>query len=337
MPDKTEIRWAELLAPYAKPDLRRSIFQLLNTAIPFCLLWLAMLKSLSYGYWLTLLLAVPTAGLLVRLFIIQHDCGHGSFFASKTANTALGFIIGILTLTPYDYWLRTHAIHHATSGDLERRGYGDINTLTVKEYLSLPLRKRIAYRLYRHPFVLLVLGPAYVFVLRHRFPADAPRSWRKEWGSVHLTNLALVAILIIMWLTIGWQRFLLVQLPIFLISGAAGVWMFYVQHQFEDTYWRPGEHWDYYQAGMEGSSYYALPKLLHWFTGNIGFHHIHHMASLIPNYRLPHCFAENPELQRARHLTLGQSLKCFSLALWDEEKKKLVRFRDLRLTPAPQT
>ena len=331
-----EIRWPEVLAPYTKPDLQRSVFQLLNTALPFCFLWALMLQSLAYGYWITLLLAIPTAGFLVRLFIIQHDCGHGSFFKSQTANSILGSILGVVTLTPFAYWQRTHAMHHATSGNLEQRGWGDIRTLTVKEYLSLPTRRRIAYRLYRNPFVLLVVGPAYQFVLKHRFPSHAPRSWKREWAGVHRTNLALLAVIIVIWQTVGWQRFLLVQAPIFLIAGAAGVWMFYVQHQFEDTYWQKRGDWDYYTAGLEGSSYYALPRILQWFTGNIGFHHIHHMASLIPNYRLQQCFEENPELRHVKRLTLPQSLKCFSLALWDEDQQRLIRFRDLRPHPAPE-
>jgi omega-6 fatty acid desaturase (delta-12 desaturase) len=291
-----------------------------------------MLKSLPYGYWLTLLLAIPTAGFLIRLFIIQHDCGHGSFFLSQAANNTLGSILGVVTLTPYAYWQRTHAIHHATAGDLERRGYGDVYTLTVKEYLRLPPHKRIAYRCYRSPLILLGLGPAFQFFLKHRFPLDPPRSWKREWASVHQTNLAILTILLVMWQTVGWERFLLVQLPVFLLAGAIGVWLFYVQHQFEDTYWQNRSSWDYYTAGLEGSSYYALPKILQWFTGNIGLHHIHHMSSLIPNYRLQECLDENPEFRQVKQLTLGESLKCFSLALWDEEQRKLIRFRDLRLS-----
>lgn len=295
-----------------------------------------MLYSLDYSYWLTLLLAIPAAGFQTRLFIIQHDCGHGSFFASQKVNDALGFFIGVLLLTPYAYWRRTHAIHHATSGNLEYRGYGDISTLTVKEYLALPRRKRLAYRFYRNPLVLLVLGPAYYFLLKHRFPYDIPRSWKREWLSVYRTNLAILAVVLVLWQTIGLERFLLVHGPIFVLAGSLGIWMFYVQHQFEDTYWQHNDDWDYYAAGLRGSSYYALPKFLHWFTGNIGFHHIHHMASLIPNYRLPHCFRENPELRRVKHLGLWESVKCFSLALWDEDQRKLIRFRDLKPAPLPQ-
>ncbi len=331
------IRWSEVVAPYTRPDLRRSLFQVLNTFLPFCLLWLAMLKSLAYGYGLTLLLAIPTAGLLVRLFIIQHDCGHGSFFKSQAANNTLGFILGVLTLTPYAYWRRTHAIHHATAGNLEGRGFGDVRTLTVKEYLRLPLGRRLAYRFYRNPLVLLVIGPAFQFVLKHRFPYDAPRSWKREWASIHRTNLALLAALLVVWQTVGWERFLLVQVPVFLLSGAIGVWLFYVQHQFEEAYWKPESDWDYYAAGLQGSSYYALPKLLQWFTGNIGFHHIHHMSSLIPNYRLQECFEENPEFQRVKRLTLRESVKCFSLALWDERHGKLIGFRDLNRVRSAST
>lgn len=331
--DTHNIRWPGVLAPYTKPDLQRSIFQILNTTLPFCFLSITMLQSLAYGYWVTLLLAIPTAGFLVRLFIIQHDCGHGSFFESQAANNTLGFILGVVTLTPFAYWQRTHAIHHATSGNLERRGYGDIKTLTVKEYLSLPRSKRIAYRFYRNPLILLGLGPAYQFMVKHRFPFDTPRSWKREWASVHQTNLAILATIIVMWKTVGWERFLMVGLPVILLAGSIGVCLFYVQHQFEDTYWQSNSSWDYYTAGLEGSSYYALPKIIQWFTGSIGFHHIHHISSLIPNYRLQECFDENPELRRVKRWRLGQSLKCFSLALWDEEQQKLIRFRDLKLAP----
>jgi omega-6 fatty acid desaturase (delta-12 desaturase) len=322
--------WNTLLKPYKQPSTWRSVVQLVDTAVPLVLLWVAMLWSLRVGYWLTLLLAVPTALLLVRLFILQHDCGHGAFFRSQKLNNLVGSVIGVLTLMPYGYWRKTHAMHHATSGDLDHRGFGDIDTLTVREYLALSSRKRLLYRLYRHPLVLLFIGPAYQFILKHRFPADLPRTWRREWASVHRTNLALLGLIVLMWFTVGFDRFLLVQLPITLLSGSIGVFMFYVQHQYEDTYWRYREAWDYYSAGLEGSSHFVLPKVLQWFTGNIGLHHIHHVASQIPNYRLQRCFDENPVLQQVTRLTIPESVKTLRMTLWDEDDRKLVGFRDLR-------
>ncbi len=322
--------WAEILGPYAQPSLGRSLFQLFNSAIPLALMWWLMLASLEHSYWITLLLAVPAAGFLVRLFIIQHDCGHGAFFRSRTANDTLGSLLGVLTLTPYAYWRKTHAIHHATSGNLDRRGFGDVTILTVKEYLALTRWGRFRYRLYRSPLALFGIGPGFEFILRHRFPATTPRSWRREWTSVFWTNLAIVVVIATMWKTIGIQAFVAVQLPITLIGGVIGIWMFYIQHQFEDTYWEKDEPWSFYAAGLEGSSYYDLPAILHWFTGNIGVHHVHHLSSRIPNYRLRQCMRENPELQQVHRLTLMGSLKCARLKLWDEERRKLVGFRHLR-------
>ena len=318
------------LSSYARPSVFRSCFQLVNTFVPFCLLWYVMWRSLDYPYWTTLLLAIPTSFLMMRLFIIQHDCGHGSFFGSRRANNSVGFALGVLSLMPYEYWRRTHAIHHATHGDLERRGFGDIDTRTVREYLALSRGKRIGYRLVRNPFVLLAFGPIYQFMLKHRLPLDLPRSWKREWKSIHMTNLALLAITLVMWQTIGLIPFLLVQLPIFLISGSLGIWMFYVQHQFEGAYWEEGEDWSFHAAAMEGSSYYDLPAVLHWLTGNIGVHHVHHLCCHIPNYRLLRCVAENPELEEVPRLTLWKSLGCLRLKLWDEDLRRLVSFTELR-------
>ena len=325
-----DVDWNALLAPYRKPQTWRSVFQLVNTALPFGVLWLMVLWSVDVSYWLTLLFAVPAALFLVRLFMLQHDCGHGALFRSRHANNAVGTAIGVLTLVPYGYWRRTHAIHHSNSGNLDTRGFGDIDTLTVREYLSRPWIKRVLYRLYRHPAVLLLIGPAYQFIIKHRFPADAPRAWKREWASVHWTNAGLLAVLAVMWFTIGLDRFLLVQLPITLISGSMGVFLFYVQHQYEDTYWRYREAWSYYTAGLEGASYFRLPNVLRWFTANIGFHHIHHVCSRIPNYHLQRCYEENPQLQQVTQLTLVRSIKTLWLTLWDEDGRRLVRFRDLR-------
>lgn len=318
------------LARYRTPDLRRSVWQIVNTAGPLAALWLGMLFFVGRTYWLTLLLAVPTAAFLIRLFIIQHDCGHGAFLKSARASNVIGFVIGVLTLTPYDYWRKIHAIHHATSGNLERRGFGDIDTLTVREYLALSRWQRLKYRLYRNPLVLFVVGPPFQFIIKHRFPTIVPRGWKRERRSIHATNLALVAAVVAMGLLVGFRAFLLVQLPVTLLASSLGVWLFYVQHQFRDTYWEHEPGWDYVEAGMRGSSYYALPGVLQWLTGNIGLHHIHHLNSRIPNYRLQQCFDENPTLQRVGRLTLGRSLQCIFLKLWDEEGRKLVSYAQAR-------
>lgn len=322
--------WARLLAPYAKPNNRKAIFQVATTAILFIATWLTMFWSLRISYWMTLALAFPAAGLITRLFIFQHDCGHGSFFSSRRANHVLGAMVGVLTLTPYAYWRRTHAMHHASAGDLDRRSFGDVDTWTVSEYRQRSWFSRFYYRIYRNPFVLLTIGPVYQFVIKHRVPWDTPREWRREWASVMWTNVALAGFIIAGWATIGIKQFLLVQAPITLISGSLGVWLFYIQHQFEDTYWRDNKEWDFHRAGLEGSSFYDLPKVLHWFTGNIGYHHIHHLASRIPNYHLPRCFRDVPMMHHVTKLTILSSIRCAFLSLWDEDEQRLVSFRHLR-------
>ena len=322
--------WNGLLSKYFGADDRRATFQLITTALLFVGSWVLMWFSLRGPYWITILLTLPTVGLLTRLFIFQHDCGHGSYFSSKRANNITGSIIGVATLTPYYYWRRTHAIHHATAGDLDRRSLGDVRIMTVEEYMSLRKLGRLRYRLYRNPVVLFGIGPIWQFILKHRLPADAPRAWRKEWMSVIWTNVALAAILALAHFTIGLKAFFLVQGPITLVSGAFGVWLFYIQHQFRDTYWRNKEEWDFCRAGIQGSSYYDLPRIMHWFTGNIGYHHVHHLASRIPNYKLRRCYNEIKELHRVTRLTLWTSLKSARLALWDEASQQLVSFRSLR-------
>jgi omega-6 fatty acid desaturase (delta-12 desaturase) len=323
------VDWNAKLAPYRHPVLWKSVFQLASTVLLLGGLWFAMLWSLEVGYWLTLLLALPTALMLVRLFMLQHDCGHGSFFRSRRANNLIGSALGVFTLVPYAYWRRTHALHHAGSGNLDARGIGDIDTLTVREYLSRPPLKRLMYRLYRHPIVMLLVGPTWQFVLKHRLPLDIPRGWKKEAVGVQLSNLGLASIVTLMWLTVGWDRFLLVQLPITLLAGSIGVYLFYVQHQFEDTYWRYGEAWDYFAAGLEGASHLRMPKPLQWATANIGLHHIHHVASRIPNYHLQRCYDTHPELRQVTTLTLAGSVKTLWFSLWDEDERRLVGFRDL--------
>ncbi len=322
--------WSGLLAPYTKPVNRKALFQLVTTGLLFALNWYLMLLSLSGPYWITLLAALPAAGLSTRLFIFQHDCGHGAFFRSQAANNRIGGLLGVLTLMPYRYWRRTHALHHGGQGDLDRRGLGDIITLTVDEYLALSRWRRFKYRVYRNPLVLLLVGPTLQFVIKHRLPLDIPRTWKKEWASVMWTNVGLAAVIGVAWALIGIDRFLLVQVPITLFAGASGVWLFYVQHQFEDTYWREHPEWDFHRAAIEGSSFYDLPGLLHWFTGNIGFHHIHHLASRVPNYQLKECFRKTPDLQHVTRLTLLGSLRCARLHLWDEAEGRLIGFRQLR-------
>ncbi len=329
--DRSAREWNRLLAPYKQTDRKRALSQLVTSAVPFVLLWAAMAWSVGAGhYWLTGLLAVLAAGFYLRLFMIQHDCGHGAFFRSATANNRLGGILGVVTFFPYGYWRRTHAIHHATHGNLDRRELGDIKTITVREYQARGRWGRLTYRLYRNPLVLFGLGPVFQFVLKHRFPFDIPWSWKKEWASVLWTDLGILAAAGgLSWL-LGWQTVVAVQLSIVLVAGAIGIWLFYVQHQFEDAYWDDDDEWDFYRAGAHGSSFYDLPRWLHWFTANIGYHHIHHLSSRIPNYRLRECFEENPDLQRVARLTLVESLGCLRLRLWDEERRRMVSFREAR-------
>ena len=324
-----------ILERYRVPDTRRSIAQLLSSVLPFVALWALMWFSLRYTYVLTLALAVPTAGFLLRIFVIQHDCGHGTFFKSKTANDRLGFWLGVLTFTPYYHWRRNHALHHASSGDLDRRGNGDVHTLTVDEYLALPRRRRLYYRVFRNPFFLFGPGPLLHFVIRQRFPDCGSPGWERERRNVYLTDLLIVVGVGGLALLLGPRSLLLVHLPVAMIAASVGAWLFFVQHQFPETYWRRSGDWAYSVAGFEGSSYYALPRILQWFTANIGFHHIHHLDSRIPNYRLQECFDENPCMRKVQALTLRQSLSCASLALWDEKKQKMVGFNDIRSVDAP--
>jgi acyl-lipid omega-6 desaturase (Delta-12 desaturase) len=322
--------WLKILARYREPDPVRSIYELLITAVPFFGLWAVMLLLWRQGHWLSLVLAVPAAGFLVRLFMIQHDCGHGSFFRNRRANDTVGRVIGVLTLTPYDYWRRTHAIHHASSGNLDRRGTGDVQTLTVSEYLGLPRWRRVAYRLSRNPLILLALGPIYLFLLKHRLPVELMDGGKDVWISAIATNLGIAGIVVGMSAAVGVHDFLLIQLPITLLASSIGIWLFYVQHQFEDTYWDRQDAWSFHAGAMEGSTHFDLPLPLRWFTANIGVHHVHHLASRIPSYRLNDVLRDHPTLRNVSRLTLGQSFRCFRLALWDEERRRLIGFRELR-------
>jgi len=322
--------WLAKLKAYEKPDLRRSLWQLANTLIPYFLLWGIMVVTVQRGlsYWITLLLAVPAALLLVRIFIFFHDCTHGSFFEQRWANALVGYLTGILTFTPYDEWKYTHGVHHSAVGNLDKRGVGDVWTATVEEYQAMPPLKRLGYRLYRHPLVMFGLGPAFVFLLANRLPRKGAS--KAATRSVHFTNLAIVAILVIAHFTIGLRTYIMVQLPIILLAALMGVWLFYVQHQFEGVYWARSAEWDQVRASLEGSSYYKLPKVLQWFSGNIGLHHIHHLRPRIPNYNLQRCYDEVPEVQGVRPLTLRESLRCLRMNLYDEANRRLISFADLR-------
>lgn len=330
--DEVRSTWQQAVAAYERADHRRSVWQLANSVLPYLALWALSYRLLEVSYWLVLPLQVLAAGLLVRVFIIFHDCGHGSFFRSQAANDVVGFVTGILTFTPYWDWKAEHSRHHATAGDLDRRGFGDIWTMTVAEYRAASWLQRLGYRLYRTPLVLLGIGPLFVFLVKQRIPRE--RTGRRGKLSVHLTNLALVAVFVLLGSTLGFGKTLLVQLPILAIAAIGGVWMFYVQHQFETVYWERRERRDYVAVAMEGSSLYALPRVLQWFTGNIGFHHIHHLSPAIPNYRLPRCYREQPIFQRVKRITLWSSLRTLRLRLYDEEARRLVGFREALADPA---
>jgi len=327
-PEYNTAPWLEVLARYHSPSLGKSIWQIVNSIVPYLALWVLAYFSLKVSYWLTLVLAIPMAGFLIRIFIIFHDCVHDSFFKSRLANDTLGIVTGILTYTPYYQWKKNHKIHHDSAGDLGRRGVGDIWTLTSAEYLAFPPWKRLAYRLYRNPLVMFVLGPLYVVLISNRLAGRA--AGRKERFSIYLTNLALLGLLVGVGVSIGFKSFLLVQLPVYLIGFAAGFWLFYVQHQFEGVYWEEHQEWDFISSAMKGSSFYKLPKILRWFTGRIGYHHIHHLCPRIPNYYLAKCYSEHPMFQEIKPITLTASFKSLSFRLWDQESNRLVGFSHLR-------
>ena len=299
---------------------------MLNTIGPYFILWYLAYRSLEVSYALTLFISMFAALMGFRTFIIFHDCGHGSFFKSKRANDIVGIFTGILTFTPYYAWRHSHAVHHATSGDLDRRGVGDIWTLTYEEYQVLPRWQRIGYRLYRNPFVIFVVGPAIDFIVLQRLFGINASEKPREKNSVIYTNVILLAIVIIAGLTIGLKEYILVQLPIIAMASSLGVWFFYVQHQYENVYWARHEEWDYATAALYGSSYYKVPKWLQWFTGNIGFHHIHHLSPRIPNYKLEACHYENPIFTEIEPLTLRKSLASLHIRLWDEDRHKMIGY-----------
>ncbi len=312
------------LEPYAKADSRTALRQLVITLVLYIVGWVVMVYSLRVSYWLTLLFAIPTAGLLIRLFIFFHDCGHNSFLPSITWNRRIGFWLGVLTFTPGAQWWRSHAIHHATSGNLDKRGVGDVMTLTVDEYQKLSLWGKIGYRLFRNPLVMFLFGPIWMFVIQNRWPTL--RHGRRETMSVVWTNLAIIAMATAISLVIGFKNYVLIQLPVIWLAGMAGIWLFYIQHQFQSVYWARGHHWDYVASAFQGASYYQLPKALQWFSGNIGFHHIHHLNPRVPNYNLEKAYQSDELLRQSPTLNIRQSLACIKLALIDEKAGKMVGF-----------
>jgi len=319
--------WFNALSPYRSAKNGRAIFELLITLIPFLGLWAGIWGLLQAGHYWAVIGLIPAGGLLVRLFIIQHDCGHQSFFSGRRANDWTGRFIGILTLTPYDHWKRGHALHHAGSGNLDRRGIGDdILTMTVEEYRALSAWGRFKYRIYRHPVVMFGIGPALVFIFFHRIPMGDMKKG-KPWAGVLLTNAGVALLYALVIWGVGWKVFLLIQVPTVLVGATIGVWMFYVQHQFDETHWSRTGEWDRKHAALEGSSYYALPAPLMWVTGNIGIHHVHHLSSRIPFYNLPSILKAYPELTKVGRLNFTQSLKTVKLALWCETTKRMVSFR----------
>lgn len=321
-------KWKKIVAEYQTSNAWRANWQLLNSIGGYLGLWFLIYMSLSVSWWLTIPLSILAGGLLLRVFIIFHDCGHGSFFKSQRANDIWGYLSGLLVFTAYYHWRWEHAVHHANSGHLEKRGMGDIWTLTVEEYLESSRWRKFSYRLARNPIVLFLLAPLYLFVLRERFSSTGAKP--RERRSIWITNLGLAAIALVLIHFMGFLPWLIVQFTILAVTGSCGVWLFYVQHQFEDTYWERKGEWDFTAAALRGSSFYKLPKVLQWFTGNIGFHHIHHLSSAIPNYNLERCHRSDPMFSDVRPMTLLSSMKAASYRLWDEQSKKLVGFAHLK-------
>jgi omega-6 fatty acid desaturase (delta-12 desaturase) len=316
----------DALAQYQRPSPGRSVGEIIVSALPFAVFWGAAFFCVNRGWWWGLLLIAPAAAFLVRLFMIQHDCGHSAFFRTRQANTWVGRAIGLLTMTPYGYWQHTHAVHHATSGNLDRRGLGAVEMLTVAEYRGLSRLRRWAYRLYRHPAVMFGLGPFYLFILQQRLPIGLMKE-KKAWLSVLGNNLGIALFVVGLTLLGGLRAFLLVQLPIVALAGSVGVWLFYVQHQFEGAYWKRNGAWVLADASLRGSSQLVMPPILRWFTANIGAHHVHHLGSKIPFYRLPQVLKDQPDLDAMGRVTLRQAFRAIRLGLWDEASERLVSFR----------
>lgn len=326
-PDLAE--WRTKVLPYQQPSLWRALWQLTNTLGLYALLWYLTYRSLAVSYWLALPLAVIAGGVLIRVFIIFHDCGHGSFFRSKVANDVVGFITGLLTFTPYYHWRWEHAVHHATAGNLDKRGTGDIWTMTVQEYIEASPWRRFSYKIARNPVVLFLIAPLFLFLVYQRFPSRGAND--RERHSVYWMNAAIAALAATLIALVGLKAYLLIQLITIAVATSAGIWMFYVQHQFEDVNWERGEEWDFTAAALQGSSFYKLPRVLQWFTGNIGFHHVHHLSARIPNYNLERCHRELALAQSVKPIRLFASLRSLVLRLWDEERKQLVGYREMRI------
>lgn len=321
-------KWKAVVEEYQKPNVWRASWQIINTIGGYAALWVLMYHSRSVSWWLTVPLAILAGGLLIRTFIIFHDCGHGSFFKSSLANDFWGFVTGVLNFTPYYHWRWEHSIHHATTGHLERRGVGDIWTLTVEEYLESSRWKKLLYRLVRNPFILFVIAPLVMLLILQRIPSSTAKP--REKASVWIMNFAVVGYALGMIAIFGFLDWMIIQLISMGVAGSAGVWLFYVQHQFEDAYWERGEDWDYTAAALQGSSFYKLPRILQWFSGNIGFHHIHHLSSRIPNYNLERCHRSDPMFAAVEPMSLFGSLKSLTFRLWDEKARKLISFGQLR-------
>ena len=326
--------WKSIVAEFQNPSALRASWQLINTVGGYAALWVLMYFSLSVSWWLTIPLALLAGGLLVRVFIIFHDCGHRSFFKSPLANDVWGFITGALTFTPYYHWKWEHSRHHATTGNLDRRGVGDIWTLTVEEYLQSSRWKRFSYRLARNPIILFLVAPIFVFVVRQRFPLPVAKP--REKVSVHVMNAILAGVALGLIAIFGWLPWLIIQVTVLAVAASVGVWLFYIQHQFEDAYWERSEDWDYTEAAMKGSSFYKLPRILQWFTGNIGYHHIHHLSARIPNYNLERCHRSHAGFAGIEPLTFWRSLRSIHFRLWDEKGKRLISFGQLKRQLAAQ-
>ena len=326
--DSNQESWRDMIAKYQHSDLRRSVWQIINSYGPYFILLYIMYRSLDVSYLITIGLSVFAAGFQVRTFIIFHDCGHGSFFKSQRANDIVGIVSGLFTFTPYYEWRHNHALHHATGSDLDRRGIGDVWMLTVKEYNERTPWRRFVYRFYRNPFVMFGVGPLFMFFISHRFTSVS--SGPREKKNVYWTNITLAVLVAAVGFTLGFTRFILIFLPTIWIAGIFGLWLFYVQHQYEGVYWARHEDWNFYDSALKGSSFYKLPRVLQWFSGNIGFHHIHHLSPRIPNYSLSECQKEEPIFRSVKPVTLLSSMRSLALRLWDEEQRELVGFDSLK-------
>lgn len=328
-PSLSDRSWEKMVMNYNKPDLRKSIWQICNSLIPYLIMWFLMYQSLRYSYWLTLLLSIIACGFLIRMFIIFHDCGHGSFFRKKLANDTVGIIMGIMAFTPYYKWHTEHRIHHATAGNLDKRGIGDVWTLTLDEYKKSSKGIRFLYRAFRNPFIMFSLGPIIIVMFLNRITRSGMTM--QEKNNVYFTNSMIILMAVLMSLWIGLKAYLLIQLPVILISHSMGLWLFYVQHQFDDVSWERNNAWNYKTAAIQGSSFLRLPLIFQWFTGNIGFHHVHHLSSRIPNYNLSKCHYDNELFKEVKPINLFSSFKTFKLNIWDEVNRQMTSIRRLSL------